>query len=190
MRLPLLSTERLVLRRWTEDDRDGFAQINADSRVMLYRFKPLTRSESDELIDAIEDCFDKYGFGEWAAEGRTDGRLIGFTGLEVAGGDMPFRPLVHIGSHLAVDAWRQGYATEGAAAVLDFAFGEAGLSEIVAHTTARNKPSRAVMHRLGMTHDPADDFDGPWYADGHPNRRFVLYRLQAAAWTARQSTND
>ena len=188
MRSPVLRTERLVLRRWTPDDREVLAQINADPEVMRYRLRTLTRQESDNLMDAIETCFDENGFGQWAVERTDDDRLIGFIGLEVAGDDMPFRPLVHIGWHLAVEAWHHGYATEGAGAVLDFAFDEAGLSEIVAHTSARNERSRAVMRRLGMTHSPADDFDGPWYPAAHPNRRFVLYRLTAGEWRARRGT--
>jgi ribosomal-protein-alanine N-acetyltransferase len=187
MKPPVLRTERLLLRRWTDDDREAFAQINANPEVMRYRQRPLTRRESDDLIDTIEACFDENGFGQWAVERTADHRLIGFIGLEVANEDMPFRPLVHIGWHLAVDAWHHGYATEGAGAALDFVFDEAGLPEVVAHTTARNQRSQAVMRRLGMTHDPADDFDGPWYPAGHPNRRFVLYRLTAADWRARRA---
>ena len=178
----VLHTERLVLRRWTEEDREGFARINADPEVMRYRHRTLSRQESDDLMDDIEACFDRNGFGLWAVERTEDAELIGFIGLEVASDDMPFRPLVHIGWHLAVDAWHHGYATEGAAAVLDFAFDRLGLSEVVAHTTARNERSRAVMRRLGMTHDAGDDFDGPWYPPGHPHRRFVLYRLAASDW--------
>lgn len=174
-------------RRWTADDREAFAQLNADPNVMRYRLKTLTRQESDALLDAIEACFDNNGFGQWAVERTEDHRLIGFIGLEVANDDMPFRPLVHIGWHLAVDVWHRGYATEGAGAVLDLAFNELGLTEVVAHTSARNEPSRAVMQRLGMAHNPVDDFDGPWYPLGHPNRRFVLYRLTKAGWRARRS---
>ena len=183
MQSPVLRTERLVLRRWADDDREAFAQINADPEVMRYRLRTLTRQESDTLIEAFEVCFEENGFGQWAVERVQDQRLIGFIGLEVAGDDMPFRPLVHIGWHLSLDSWHDGYATEGAAAVLDFAFAEAGLSEIVAHTSARNERSQAVMRRLGMTHDPADDFDGPWYPPGDPNQRFVLCRITKQQWS-------
>jgi RimJ/RimL family protein N-acetyltransferase len=185
MKSPTLHSGRLVLRRWTDADREAFAQINADPEVMRYRLRPLSRQDSDKLLDAIEACFDENGFGQWAVQRTADDRLIGFIGLEMASEDMPFRPLVHIGWHLAVDAWHYGYATEGAAAVLDFAFDEVGLSEIVAHTNARNERSQAVMRRLGMRHDPADDFDGPWYPSEHEHRRFVLYRLTATEWRAR-----
>jgi ribosomal-protein-alanine N-acetyltransferase len=155
---------------------------------MRYRLRSLTRQESDDLIDEIEACFDRNGIGMWAVERTEDSRLIGSIGLEIASEEMPFRPLVHIGWHLAVHAWHHGYATEGAAAVLDFAFDDVGLSEVVAHTTARNEWSRAVMRRLGMTHNPVDDFDGPWYPPAHPNRRFVLYRLAEADWQARRAS--
>jgi ribosomal-protein-alanine N-acetyltransferase len=184
MKSPVLRSDRLVLRRWTDADRDVFAQINGDPEVMRYRARTLTREESDDLMDANEACFDEHGFGQWAVERRADHRVIGFIGLERASEDMPFRPLIHIGWHLAVEAWHHGYATEGAGTVLDFAFNEIGLAEIVAHTTTRNERSQAVMRRLGMTHDSADDFDGPWYPKGHPNGRFVLYRLTGARWRA------
>src|SRR6201995_596012 len=118
MKPPVLHTERLILRRWTDGDRAAFAQINGDPDVMRYRLRPLNQDESNGLIDAIESCFDEHGFGQWAVERRLDGRVIGFIGLELAGEDMPFRPLIHIGWHLAVDVWRHGYATEGAGAVL------------------------------------------------------------------------
>jgi ribosomal-protein-alanine N-acetyltransferase len=177
-----LHTERLLLRRWNDEDRVPFAAINSDPEVMRYRFAPLRRQESDHLIDEIEACFDERGFGLWAVERRHDRRLLGFTGLAVSDFDAPFCPAIDIGWTLAQDAWGYGYATEAATASLDYAFGELQLSEVVAHTTNQNEPSQAVMRRLGMTHDPADDFDGPWYPVGHPRRRFVLYRINDPEW--------
>jgi RimJ/RimL family protein N-acetyltransferase len=183
---PVVHTTRLLLRRWTDADRDVFARINADAEVMQYRHHPLTRQESDEFFDANEASFDVHGFGQWAVERRRGQRLIGFIGLEHAGTDAPFRPLVHIGWHLARDVWGHGYATEGAGAVLDFAFDRLQLTEVVAHTTALNERSRAVMRRLGMTHNSRDDFDAPWYGPEDPRRRFVLYRVTVRHWRARR----
>ena len=62
----------------------------------------------------------------------------------------------------------------GAAAV--FAFAELELDELVSFTVPANTRSRAVMERIGMTHDPAEDFDHPNLPDGHALRRHVLYR--------------
>lgn len=182
MKSPILHTKRLLLRRWTDEDRVPLAAINSDPDVMRYRFAPLSRQQSDELIDEIESCFDAHGFGLWALERRQDGRLLGFTGLAISDFDAPFCPAVDIGWTLAKDAWGYGYATEAATASLEFAFDELRLCELVAHTTSLNEPSQAVMRRLGMTHDPADDFDGPWYPAGHARRRFVLYRINEPKW--------
>jgi ribosomal-protein-alanine N-acetyltransferase len=187
---PTLRTRRLLLRRWTDQDREDFARISADPEVMRFRFAPLSRHESDALIDQIEASFDEKGFGLWAVERLDDGRLSGFTGFGTSDFGAPFCPAIDIGWTLARDAWGHGYATEGAVAALDFAFDELQLNEIVAHTTHMNEPSRAVMRRLGMTHDPGDDFDAPWYQIGHPRRRFVLYRMKASEWRHAAIRND
>ena len=68
MKPPTLRTMRLLLRRWTDQDRPDFAQISADEEVMRYRFAPLTREQSDALIDEIETSFDRNGYGLWAVE--------------------------------------------------------------------------------------------------------------------------
>ena len=74
-------------------------------------------------------------------------------------------------------AWGQGYASEAARAALNYGFGPLGLPEIVAVTMARNTRSQAVMRRLGMTRDPAGDFDDP-DVDDISLRRHVLYRAR------------
>ncbi|GAC1376492.1 MAG: GNAT family N-acetyltransferase [Acidimicrobiales bacterium] len=177
-----MRTERLLLRRWTNQDRDDLAQIHADPEVMRYRFAPLSRQESDDFIDQNEASFDANGFGLWAVERLSDQRLLGFTGLGTSDFGAPFCPAIDIGWTLARDIWGHGYATEGAVAALDFAFNTLSLDEVVAHTSERNERSQAVMTRLKMTHDPNDDFDGPWYEIGHPQRRFVLYRITRSSW--------
>ena len=179
MKAPWLRTERLLLRRWTDEDRGDLACIHADPEVMRHRFAPLSRQESDEFIDQNETSFEAHGFGLWAVERLHDHRLIGFTGLGISDFGAPFCPAIDLGWTLARAAWGHGYASEGAAAALEFAFRELQLREVVAHTSQHNKRSRAVMQRLNMTHDPNDDFDGPWFEVGHPQRRFVLYRIMA-----------
>ena len=185
-----LHTKRLLLRRWQDDDRDALARICADPEVMRYRLAPLTRQESDDLIDEIEASFDDNGFGLWAVERLDEGRLLGYTGFGTSDFGAPFCPAIDVGWTLARDAWGHGYATEGAVAAMDFAFEELHLDEVVAHTTQLNERSQAVMRRLGMTHDPGDDFDAPWYEIGHPHGRFVLYRIEASTWHERDIWND
>ena len=176
---PELRTERLTLRRWRDADRAPFAQMNADPRVMEFFPAPLSREESDALITRIEAGFDRHGFGLWALEVRETGQLIGFTGLAPPEFEAHFTPAVEVGWRLAAPAWGRGYATEAARAAITFGFERAGLEEIVSMTSALNERSRAVMQRLGMSRDPADDFDHPGIPAGHPLRRHVLYRLSA-----------
>jgi RimJ/RimL family protein N-acetyltransferase len=181
-----LVTDRLVLRGWEPADRDPFAQMNADPEVMEYFSSTLTRGESDALVDSIGAGFERNGFGFWALELRPEGRFVGFTGLSIPGFQAPFLPAVEIGWRLARWAWGNGYATEAATAALDFGFSEVDLEEVVSFTTVHNIRSRAVMRRLGMTHDLADDFDHPGIPLGHPLRPHVLYRISRQGWTAQR----
>jgi RimJ/RimL family protein N-acetyltransferase len=174
-----LSTARLLLRRWTPADREPFAALNDDPEVMRWFPSPLTRAQSDALAERIEADLDRQGWGLWALEARASGRFIGFTGLARPAFEAPFGPAVEVGWRLARTAWGHGYATEGARAAVAFAFEELALEEVVSFTAAGNARSRAVMERLGMRHDPADDFDHPRVADERL-RRHVLYRLHAA----------
>jgi RimJ/RimL family protein N-acetyltransferase len=178
--MPIL-TARLILRPFTAGDLDAFAAINADPEVMRFFAARRTRAETAEMIDALEQTRAADGFSFGAAEERATGRLIGMIGLKRVTPDMPFAPTVEVGWRLARDAWGKGYATEGARAAIADGFDRLGLSEIVAFTRPDNLPSRAVMVRLGMRHDPAEDFDHPKLPADHPMRRHVLYRLPRTA---------
>ena len=173
-----VTTDRLILRRWRESDRKPFAGLNADPRVMEFLPGVLSRNESDQVVDRIEDHFEVHGFGLCAAELRQDHSLIGFIGLAVPWFQASFTPCVEIGWRLSADHWGLGFATEGARAITRYAFEDLGLEELVSFTVPGNARSRRVMEKLGMTHDPADDFDHPRVPQAHPLRRHVLYRLR------------
>ncbi len=177
-----LRTGRLLLRRWRPEDLEPFAAMNADPEVMEFFPAPLERASSDALVARIEAGFVEHGFGLWALEVASDGGFIGFTGLSVPGFEAACTPAVEIGWRLARRAWGQGYATEAATAALDAAFGPLGLTDVVSFTSSANLRSQAVMRRLGMTRDPAADFDHRSLPPGHRLARHVLYRTTAARW--------
>jgi len=179
--LDRIDTQRLILRRWREEDRAPFAAINADPKVMEYFKAPLTRVESDSFIDRIEDVFAQNGYGFWAVEERGSGKLLGLTGLAPVMFDAPFTPAVEIGWRIASDNWGRGYAPEAARTVLDIGFRHLNLPEIVAFTAVINKNSRRVMEKLGMTQDVAGGFDHPNLPEGHMLRPHVLYRMKSPA---------
>ncbi len=183
MSTPVLQTPRLLLRAWRPSDREPFAALNADARVMEFLPGPLPRRQSDALARRSEQHFARHGFGPWAVEVPGVAPFIGFVGLVVPAFEAHFTPCVEIGWRLAAEHWGQGYATEAALASARHAFEVVGIRELVAFTTPANVRSQAVMQRIGMTHDPADDFDHPRLAPGHRLRRHVLYRMQASGGT-------
>ncbi|GAA2232959.1 GNAT family N-acetyltransferase [Streptomyces nogalater] len=153
--------------------------MNADPEVREHLGDLLTRDQSDASVARFQADFDRRGYGWWAVEVRATGRFIGFAGLDPVDDGMPFTG-VEIGWRLARSAWGQGYATEAALAVLAYGFDTLGLPEILAVTTSANHRSQAVMRRIGMTRDPADDFDDPTAPEG-PLRPNVLFRIARGA---------
>jgi ribosomal-protein-alanine N-acetyltransferase len=181
--IPRLQTGSLTLREWRESDRIPFARINTDPEVMRYFPAPLRRAESDRLIERIEAHFAEHGYGLWAVE-LTPVRpgdpavFLGFIGLAHATFPAHFTPAIEIGWRLDGRYHGRGYATAGARRVLNFAFDELNLEEVVSFTSVHNLASRRVMEKLGMAHDPQDDFDHPALPSDHRLRRHVLYRIR------------
>jgi RimJ/RimL family protein N-acetyltransferase len=177
--VPVLATERLLLRGWREEDLEPFAALNADPRVMEHFPSRMTREESDAFVlERILPHFAERGFGLWAVEARGVAPFVGFVGLNVPSFDAHFTPCVEIGWRLSASSWGKGYATEAARAAIAYGFEEAGLDEIVSFTVPANRRSVAVMERLGMRFD--GEFDHPRLPEEHPLRRHVLYRLERA----------
>ena len=165
----MIHTDRLILRPWRDADRPAMAAMLADPEVMHDYPAPLTTAESDQKIDRYQVAIGRVGFGRWSMERRDDGMFLGYVGVMPIFDDHPCAPGVEIGWRMIRPAWGFGYASEAAAAALRDGFERVGLSEIIAYTTPTNARSRAVMHRLGMTREPARDFDNATAG------RFVVY---------------
>lgn len=184
----LLSTPRLVIRNWEERDRALFHRINSDDQVMEFFPFRRDRAASDAVMDEMRLDIAARGYGWTAAELTATGQCIGFVGLNPA----EIEPIVppgstEIGWRLAPEFWGKGYVTEAAAALLAHAFGPLAMDEIISFAVTTNTRSRAVMQRLGMTHDPSADFDHPRVPDTHPHlKRHAFYRLSRENWLKRQ----
>jgi RimJ/RimL family protein N-acetyltransferase len=177
----VIETDRLILREWQPSDLVPFADLNSDPRVMEFFPATLSRSETETMTLKIEERMRRQGFGLWAAEVKRTKDFIGFIGLNVPSDPLPFLPCVEIGWRLAFDYWGNGYAQEGARAVLAFGFKKLHLKEIVSFTTTGNLRSRRVMERIGMAYDAQGDFDHPRLPKDHPLLRQVLYRKNATS---------
>jgi RimJ/RimL family protein N-acetyltransferase len=171
----LIETPRLMLRAWREDDRDRFAALNGDPRVGEWLGGVRSRAECDAALDRFNVDIAAHGFGYWAAERKSDRRLIGLIGLgRFQPNETPLGETLEMAWRLVPDAWGQGLASEGAAAAL--AWGLANLDEEILAITARtNLRSQAVMRRIGMTAQPSRDFDHPKLPQGHPLRPHVVF---------------
>jgi len=178
----VIRTDRLILRDWRDEDLEPFAALNAHPEVMRYMPKALSREESDAFAARIRADLAERGYGLWALESPGEAPFLGFVGLAVPAFQAPFTPCVEVGWRLAWRFCGKGYATEAARGVLDHAFGELGMREIVSFTALANAASRRVMERLGMRRDPREDFEHPSLPPGHPLRPHVLYRIGRAEW--------
>jgi RimJ/RimL family protein N-acetyltransferase len=176
------------MRRWRREDEQPFAALNADSRVMEFMPHCLTRLDSDAQIEQIEAHFERHGYGLWALEVTESGEFVGFTGLSTVAFAAHFTPAVEVGWRLAHTAWGHGYATEAALAALALGFEGVGLHEIISITSQSNARSQAVMRRIGMAHDPAEDFPHPQLPSASSLSEHVLYRISAADWSGAATT--
>jgi RimJ/RimL family protein N-acetyltransferase len=190
----VLETQRLILRHWQPTDWPAFAAMNADLQVMEWFPAPLSSGESDALAQRILDHFQAHGFGLYAVEhkasaiaGSTSPSFIGFIGLLQVKFTAHFTPAVEIGWRLAASHWGQGLATEGARAVLAYAFEVLQFPAIVSFTVPMNGRSQRVMEKIGLRQVEGGEFDHPKLPAGHPLERHALYRLTRAEYLRSQT---
>jgi RimJ/RimL family protein N-acetyltransferase len=174
----MLETERLILRQWREDDFPLFGTLNSDPRVQQSFYHKSDVEASVAMARRLEDRITRYGYGLWAVEFKETSTFVGFTGLAKVMAEIPAAPCTEIAWRIAPEHWGKGIATEAARAALADGFTRVGLDEIVSYTLPSNAASRRIMDKIGMTYDPADDFDHPEIPEGHPMRRMVLYRAK------------
>ncbi len=179
-----LTTGRLLLRQWRDSDLDTWAAMNADPQVREFWPDLLSREQAAANLEYFRSELASRGWGWWAVEVAASGEFIGMAGLDRVDEDAPVTG-VEAGWRLARTAWGRGYATEAAREVLTYGFRVLQLPEILAISVAGNERSRAVMRRLGMTHDPAEDFDDASMPPG-PLRHSVVHRITAESFAMGQ----
>jgi len=173
-------TSRLRLRQWRQADREPFAAMNADPKVMKFFPSLLDRAASDAMADRCQSQITERGWGLWAVEKRDTSQFMGFVGLHTPIAELPFSPCVEIGWRLASPYWGHGFATEAARGALHVGFELVGLTEIVSFTAMFNFRSRAVMERLGMR--KSGSFEHPRVPVESQLCEHCLYRLSCEQW--------
>lgn len=175
--MQILETKRLLLRTCNKHDLQVMFDINQNPQVMEYFPSLQDLTTTKNLLAKIMHQFDTYGYSWYACISKEHNIVIGFIGLMIADFSAHFTPATEIGWRLDSKYWYQGYATEGATAILDYAFNTLNLPEIVSFTAKNNIKSIKVMQKIGLQYSEKDDFDHPKLEINSPLRRHVLYRL-------------
>jgi len=173
----IIETDRLILRTWLNSDLQTMLVINQDPKVMEYFPGLQDLKTTKNFITKVNNHFDKYGYSLYACVRKDSNEFIGFIGLLIADFEAHFTPVTEIGWRLSSKHWGQGFATEGSKAVLDYAFRELEIPEIVSFTAKDNSKSIRVMQKIGLHHNAEDNFDHPKLDDASPLKRHVLYRI-------------
>jgi RimJ/RimL family protein N-acetyltransferase len=192
----VLTTDRMVLRRFTQGDAERLLALDADPEVMRFLGPVKSRAEIEAgVLPRFLSCHARHpGFGYWAAQDQAGDELIGWFGLrpvapgrawiddwpEASPGDTA---VVALGYRLRRDAWGRGYGTEGARALVSRAFTEQGVSRVVATTMAVNTRSRRVLEKAGLRHTRTVHLPWPDPLPGTEHGE-VEYELGRDDWSA------
>lgn len=178
-----LQTERLTLRRFTEQDVDNLFRLNSDPEVMRYinGGTPTPREEiQDEIIPFHLEAYRRSGrFGTWAAEARLTGKFLGWFHFRPGPGEG-----IDLGYRLSRAVWNKGYATEGSRALIRKGFTELGVERVFGHTMAVNTASRRVMEKSGLLFVRTYPCQEAGIIEGAEHGE-VEYALTKAQWQAR-----
>jgi len=183
-----LRTARLAMRTWRDEDAARLAELHASPEMMRFLGGPMSRADCDAMLARMRAHWEARELGAWALTLRDTGELVGLAGIVVPRFETRFTPCVEILWRLAPAQWGRGLVTEAARAALDDGFDRLAFDEVLAFTVAQNERSWRVMDRLGMTRDPADDFDHPLVEEGSPLKRHMVYRVARAAWIASRAS--
>lgn len=170
----ILTTKQLGFRIWHTHDLDSLAAINADDHVMRYFPSIIDRKESESFMQRMNRQYEARGHCYFATDELSTGDLIGFIGLSFQDYPSPFTPFIDIGWRLGHRFWGKGYATEGAAACLEFGF-SLGQSEIFAVAPQANNLSIRVMQRIGMQY--FGEFNHPGLHEHPLLEHCLVYRM-------------
>jgi RimJ/RimL family protein N-acetyltransferase len=190
MTLPVLTTERLILRQIGEDDLDPHMALLNTPAVMEHLGGVQPREVIAAKHEASRAGFAAEGFGFMMMEERATGEIVGHCGLRrIVHALAPNPGDFEIGWVVREDRWRRGYALEAMRAVVDWGFATIGAPHLVAVTSAANEGSWRLMEKLGMERRPDYDFrPDPDFqgADGRPDiNHTIAYAITRKQWTDR-----
>ncbi len=168
----ILETQRLYLRRLTQEDFDNLCRTLQDEQAMYAYEGSFTDAEVQEWLDRQLARYEKHGFGLWAVILKETGEFVGQCGLTM----QPWKDqeVLEIGYLLERKHWHKGYCTEAAKACKEYAFTVLDIKEVCSIIRDTNTASQNVAIRNGMT--VADTWTKHYRGVDMPHLRYVIYR--------------
>jgi RimJ/RimL family protein N-acetyltransferase len=143
--IPVIETDRLRLREWSESDFDPFAAFCADAELARFVGGACARDDAWRRLAAIVGHWTLRGYGYWALEEKASGKLVGWCGLWCPEG----WPEPEVGWSLLKAAHGKGYATEAARRSREHAYRSLGWTTLISFIHPQNRASVRVAERLG-----------------------------------------
>ena len=179
-----ITTQRLVLRRFSEADFPAFAAYRARKEVYRYLYAAPPRGEAlrQKFDRALMATFEQDGdMFKLAVSRKDDGILVGEVSLKL---ESKAALQGEVGYVFNPDHGGRGYATEAVEAMIDLGFSALGFHRIFARLDTRNTGSIGVVERLGLRREAHlienDRFDGVWGDE-------YIYAILAREWAARRA---
>lgn len=167
-----IETPRLILREMTDDDFDDLCAILSDPETMRYYPQPYDEAGVHRWIDWCKASYAEHGFGLWAVTLKDTGAFIGDCGISLQPIHGEWLP--EVGYHIHKAHWRQGYASEAAAACIRLAFEQFDFPAVYSYMNAENEPSWRTAMKNGMTQVDA-------YTDPH-HGALRVFRIDRKTW--------
>ncbi len=183
----IIETPRLILRTQAEGDFEIWMQHMNTPKVREFLGGPEEAHDIEAAFARGAASQAREGFSFWFVTEKQTGTLLGCCGLkrlDAATAPEHVKGELEIGWILREDAWGKGYASEAAAASLDYAFSRLGAPRVLALTSESNRPSWQMMEKLGMQHDHALDFDDPDFPPR--DNPTIVYIAKRGGWLAAQ----
>ncbi len=172
---PVLETSRLLLRPPLERDLDGWAALMADATAARFIGGSMERPVAWRGMAAMAGCWTLRGYGMFSVLERASGRWVGRVGPWWPEG----WPGPEIGWGLIPERWGRGYATEAAAAAIDWTLDTLGWPEFIHVIAPENTASAAVARRLGSTLRGPGRMPAPYQ-----DQQVEIWGQGAAQWKA------
>jgi RimJ/RimL family protein N-acetyltransferase len=176
--IPVLTSERLVLRPFMEGDLDELVPIQEEESFWWYPLRRgMTADETAAFLTRVIASYETDSFGLEAVIDRSSNALLGWAGLAVPHFLPAILPAVEVGWRLVPAARGRGLATEAGAAAMGYGFSEGGLERIVSIYEPENVASGKVMEHLGLRHYLT--------TPGPRGEELYVTELSRAAWAER-----